>query len=103
MRGRILSIYKLWVDVEDVRRTVSGGEKEYDELGRQIVLSHSDIQFLLSEKGSIPSLPGCDSQGPLLSGGATCAQSLDDEDGAYYDAPKANSQPQGTDHGLCQL
>ena len=52
---------------------------------------------------ALPSFLGCHSQGTLVSGGATWAQALDDEDGAHHDAHEAHSQPQGTDHSLCQL
>lgn len=52
---------------------------------------------------SLPSLLGSNSQGPLVSGGTTWAQALDDEDGAHHDAYEAHSQPQGADHSLCQL
>ena len=45
----------------------------------------------------------CDSQGPLVSGGPTWAQTLGDEDSAHHDAHEAHGQPQGTDHSLCQL
>ena len=53
--------------------------------------------------GILTFLLECDSQWPLVSGGATWAQTSDDEDSAHHDAHKAHGQPQGTDHSLCQL